>query len=203
MRTLGKFIGRILLALIVVGITMWFLGPYEDTSFETTFDESLLADDVDAYFKSQEIPILNIRENSEKSVICAVNEEAKTPLSVVYLYGFSASSQEIRPVPDDVASALGANLVYTRFQGHRRDNSAAIADGTVTGWMADVVEALTVARRIGDKVLILSTSTGGTLTALALHKPELQKDVVGVVFVLPNFGVNDLRSGSRRTELVG
>ena len=182
---------------------MWFLGPYEDTSFETTFDESLLADDVDAYFKSQEIPILNIRENSEKSVICAVNEEAKTPLSVVYLYGFFASSQEIRPVPDDVASALGANLVYTRFQGHRRDNSTAIADGTVTGWMADVVEALTVARSIGDKVLTLSTSTGGTLTALALHKPELQKDVVGVVFVLPNFGVNDLRSGSRRTELVG
>ena len=56
---------------------------------------------------------------------------------------------------------------------------------------ADVVEALAVARRIGDKVLILSTSTGGTLTALALHKPELQKDVVGVVFVSPNFGVNN------------
>ena len=52
MRTLGKFIGRTLLALIVVGITMWFLGPYEDTSFETTFDESLLDDGVDAYFKS-------------------------------------------------------------------------------------------------------------------------------------------------------
>ena len=190
MRTLGKFIGRILLALIVVGITMWFLGPYEDTSFETTFDESLLDDGVDAYFKSQEIPILNIREDSEKRVVWAGDEEAKTPLSVVYLHGFSASSQEIRPVPDDVASALGANLVYTRFQGHGRD-SAAMADGTVTGWMADVVEALTVARRIGDKVLILSTSTGGTLTALALHKPELQTDVVGVVFVSPNFGVNN------------
>ena len=190
MRTLGKFIGRILLVLIVVGITMWFLGPYEDTSFETTFDESLLDDGVDAYLKSQEIPILNIRENSEKRVIWAGDEEAKTPLSVVYLHGFSASSQEIRPVPDDVASALGANLLYTRFQGHGRD-SGAMADGTVTGWMADVVEALAVARRIGDKVLILSTSTGGTLTALALHKPELQKNIVGVVFVSPNFGVNN------------
>ena len=103
MRTLGKFIGRTLLVLIVVGITMWFLGPYEDTSFETTFDESLLDDGVDAYLKSQEIPILNIRENSEKRVIWAGDEEAKTPLSVVYLHGFSASSQEIRPVPDDVA----------------------------------------------------------------------------------------------------
>ncbi|MDE1130052.1 MAG: hypothetical protein OSA49_00680 [Ascidiaceihabitans sp.] len=172
MRTVGKFIGRILLALIVVGITMWFLGPYEDTSFETTFDQSLLDNGVGAYFKSQEIPILNIRENSEKRVIWAGDEDAKTPLSVVYLHGFSASSQEIRPVPDDVASSLGANLIYTRFQGHGRD-SAAMAEGTVKGWMADVVEALAVARRVGDKVLILSTSTGGTLTALALHKPEL------------------------------
>ena len=72
MRTLGKFIGRTLLVLIVVGVTMWFLGPYEDTSFETTFDESLLDDGVDAYLKSQEIPSLNIRENSEKRVIWAV-----------------------------------------------------------------------------------------------------------------------------------
>ena len=71
MRTIGKFIGRILLALIVVGIAMWFLGPYEDTSFETTFDESFLDDGVDAYFKSQKTSILNIRENSEKRVIWA------------------------------------------------------------------------------------------------------------------------------------
>ena len=76
-------------------------------------------DGVDAYFQSQEIPTLNIREDSEKRVIWAGDVEAKTPLSVVYLHGFSASSQEIRPVPDDVASALGANLVYTRFQGAR------------------------------------------------------------------------------------
>ena len=38
---------------------------------------------------------------------------------------------------------------------------------------ADTVEALAIARRVGEKVLILSTSTGGTLTALALHEPEL------------------------------
>ena len=57
--------------------------------------------------------------------------------------------------------------------------------------MADAVEALAVPRRVGKKVMIMSTSTGGTLAALALHRPELQKDVVGVVFVSPNFGVNN------------
>ena len=190
MRMIGKFVGRTLLALFVMGCVMWFIGPYEDTSFKISFDDGLLEGGVDAYLKIQEAPILNIREDSEKRVIWAGDKEGKTPLSVVYLHGFSASSQEIRPVPDDVASALGANLVYTRFQGHGRD-SAAMAEGTVKGWMADVVEALAVARRVGDKVLIISTSNGGTLAALALHNPELQTNVAGVVFVSPNFGVNN------------
>jgi pimeloyl-ACP methyl ester carboxylesterase len=190
MRAFGKFVGRVLLALIFVGVLMWFFGPFEDVSFDTAFDESQLDGGVDAYLVGQEAQILNIRDDSEKRVIWAGEAEVKTPLSVVYLHGFSASSEEIRPVPDKVAAALGANLVYTRFQGHGRD-SGAMAESTVTGWMADAVEALAVARRVGDKVLILSTSTGGTLTALALHEPQLQTDVVGVVFVSPNFGVNN------------
>jgi pimeloyl-ACP methyl ester carboxylesterase len=190
MRALGKFIGRVLLALIVVGIAMWYFGPYEDVRFDTAFDESQLDGGVDAYLAAQEAQVPNIRDDSEKRVIWASAPETKTPLSIVYLHGFSASSQEIRPVPDDLAAALGANLVYTRFQGHGRDSDA-MAEGRVTGWMADTVEALAVARAVGEKVLILSTSTGGTLTALALHRPELQKDVVGTVFVSPNFGVNN------------
>lgn len=190
MRMFGKFMGRVLLALIVVVAGMWVFGPYEDVSFETTFDESRLEGGVDAYFAQQEAQVPSIRKDSEKRVIWAGEAEVKTRLSVVYMHGFSASSQEIRPVPDDVAVALGANLVYTRFRGHGRDSDA-MAEGTVTGWMEDLVEALAVARRVGEKVLILSTSTGGTLTALALHKHELQKDVVGVVFVSPNFGVNN------------
>ena len=105
-------------------------------------------------------------------MICAGAAETKAPLSIVYLHGFSASSEEIRPVPDDVAAALGANLVHTRFKGHGRDGDA-MAEGSVPTWMADAVEALAVARRVGKKVMIMSTSTGGTLAALALHRPEL------------------------------
>jgi alpha-beta hydrolase superfamily lysophospholipase len=190
MRTFGKLAWRGLMALMVVGIAMWLFGPYEDVSFDAAYDESQLDGGVDAYLEAREAQVLNIRDNSEKRVIWAGAVEVKTPVAVVYMHGFSASSQEIRPVPDDVAAALGANLIYTRFQGHGRDNDA-MGESTVKGWMADTVEALAIARRVGEKVLILSTSTGGTLTALALHEPELQKDVVGVVFVSPNFGVNN------------
>ena len=190
MRVFGKFVGRVLLALIVVAVGLWNFGPYEDVSFDTDFDETQLDDGVQAYFDAGEAQVPNIRPDSHKRVIWAGEAEAKTPLSVVYFHGFSASSQEIRPVPDEVAAALGANLIYTRFQGHGRDGDA-MAEATVGGWMADAVEALAVARRVGDRVIIMSASTGGTLAAMALHKPELQKDVAGVVFVSPNFGVNN------------
>lgn len=190
MRALGKFIGRVLLALIVVLGLMWIFGPYEDVSFDVAFDESQLDGGVQAYFDAAEAQVLNIRPDNHKRVIWAGEPETKTPLSIVYLHGFSASSGEIRPVPDLVATALGANLVFTRFKGHGRDGDA-MAESTVPAWMNDAVEALAVARRVGERVIVMSTSTGGTLAALALHKPELQKDVVGVVFVSPNFGINN------------
>jgi hypothetical protein len=150
MRTFGKLAGRVLMALMVVGIAMWLFGPYEDVSFDAAYDESQLDGGVDAYLEAREAQVLNIRDNSEKRVIWAGAVEVKTPVAVVYMHGFSASSQEIRPVPDDVAAALGANLIYTRFQGHGRDNDA-MSESTVKGWMADTVEALAIARRVGGK----------------------------------------------------
>lgn len=190
MKAFGKLVGRVLLALIVVCIALWYFGPYEDVSFETAFDESQLDVGVQAYLDGREAQVLDIRADSHKRVIWAGAAELKTPMSVVYLHGFSASSQEIRPVPDDVATALGANLVFTRFQGHGRDSDA-MGESSVTGWMADTVEALAVARRVGEKVLVIATSTGGTLAAMALSEPALQKDVVGVVFVSPNFAISN------------
>lgn len=89
-----------------------------------------------------------------------------------------------------MARALGANLVYTRLKGHGRDGPA-MAEATASGWMEDMAEALAVARRVGDRVIILSTSTGGTLTALALPE-EMAQGVVGAVLVSPNFRVNNV-----------
>jgi pimeloyl-ACP methyl ester carboxylesterase len=194
MRTFGKWLGRVLLMIVVLGVGLWVVGPYEPVDVNTKFDQTQLSDGVQAYFDQSEAAFSDIRPDSNKRVIWANEPEVKTPLSIVYFHGFSASSEEIRPVPDNVAAALGANLVYTRFQGHGRDGDA-MAEATASNWMNDAVEALAVARAVGDKVIILTTSTGGTIAALALHEPELQNDVAGVVFVSPNFGINNPAAG--------
>jgi len=58
-------------------------------------------------------------------------------------------------------------------------------------WMQDVAEGLAAARAVGQQVVVISTSTGGTLIAAAALDPDLSDKVVATIFVSPNFGVNN------------
>ncbi len=190
MRRFGWVLGRVVLALIVVGGLVYWFGPREEVNLVPVFDDRRFGEGVQVYFESTESAFDDIVPGVEKRVIWQDGfKEQRTPYSVLYVHGFSASSEEIRPVPDRVAEALGANLVYTRLQGHGRDGEA-MAEGTASGWMRDMAEGVAAARAVGDKVVILSTSTGGTLAAAAALNPDLSEDVVAMVFVSPNFGVN-------------
>lgn len=114
----------------------------------------------------------------------------KTPVAVVYLHGFSTSSAEIRPVPDLVAKALGASLYYNRLTGHALSSVSlgAALGATMPGdWIRDTAEALAVGRRLGDRVVVIATSTGGTLATNAAVNPAMSQNVVGYVLISPNF----------------
>ncbi|AXT25623.1 alpha/beta hydrolase [Ruegeria sp. AD91A] len=190
MRRFGWILGRALLALVVLGGLVYWFGPREEVNLHPTFDSRKFGEGVQVYFESTESAYDDIVPGVEKRVVWQDGfKEQRTPYSVLYIHGFSASSEEIRPVPDLVADALGANLVYTRLQAHGRDGPA-MAEGTASGWMQDMAEGLAAARAVGEKVIVISTSTGGTLAAAAALDVDLSRDVVGMVFVSPNFGVN-------------
>ncbi len=179
-------------AILFLGLAMaglWLLGPREPVVTDIRFDASALSQGVDAYLAQQEARFDDITPGVEKQVVWANGPEQKTPLSIVYLHGFSATAQEVRPLPDLVAQALGANLVFTRLAGHGR-SSEAMAEPEVEHWMHDVAEALAIAHRIGDRVVVLGTSTGATLAALAAHE-DMGVQMSGVVLIAPNFRVNN------------
>ena len=179
----------LLLAVLVGGLFLF--GPYEPVETDASFEPRRFGEGVQVYFESIESRFDDIRPDSAKRVIWVPGKkEQRTPLSIVYLHGFSASSQEIRPVPDEVAAALGANLVYTRFRGHGRGNDA-MADGSVQTWMQDAAEALAAGRAVGEEVIVISTSTGSTVAALALLDKQMSAKVKGAVLVSPNFGINN------------
>ena len=193
MRVFGKWLGRVILALAVVGAGAWMFGPYEPVEVGVSFDERKFGEGVGVYLESVEAAFDDITPGVEKRVIWAGEREAKTPVAVLYVHGFSATSEELRPVPDRVAEAYGANLVFTRIRGHGRPGEA-MGPPRVKDWMEDVAEALAVARAVGDEVIVIATSTGCTLVAEALLQPDNAKGVKAVAFVSPNFAIHDSKS---------
>lgn len=157
---------------------------------DTSLDK-LGLDDIDAYLSASEFRFSGLRKGLGRQVIWADPQlRAKTAVSVIYIHGFSASSGELRPLPDLVARALGANLYYARLAGHGLDDADALGQATLVDWTADMAEALAIGRLLGDKVVVISTSTGSSLVTWALARPALARDIAATVFISPNYGLH-------------
>lgn len=182
---------RPLIATLAVGLAVFLLGP--TVPIDTTVHDLVLPPDLDRYLTESEASVPGIRPGTEKLILWAnAAERSRTPLSLVYLHGFSATRQETRPLSEQIAHRLGANLFYTRLTGHGRDG-AALARASVNDWLNDAVEALEIGRQLGDRVVVIGSSTGATL-ATWLATTQQTPDLTAVVLLSPNFGVQDGRA---------
>jgi esterase/lipase len=121
-----------------------------------------LPQDLDRYLREKEAGIPGITPGAEKTIVWAGKPGVKTPFSIIYLHGFTATRQEVAPVYDDVARAIGANIFYTRLAGHGM-NGESLAAATLADWINDTWEAYMIGERIGDRVIVAATSTGAPL----------------------------------------
>ena len=117
----------------------------------------------------------------------------RTEWSVVYVHGFSATRQETAPLAQQVAERLGANLFETRLTGHGLQNHALVG-ATAEDWLEDSVEALATGAALGERIVVVATSTGATLITALLDHP-LMTSVDALVFLSANY---DLRSKDAR-----
>ncbi|MXU65566.1 alpha/beta hydrolase [Oceanomicrobium pacificus] len=183
-----KIAGFLILIAVLLLILFLLFGPREPVDTAVQFDDGQLPEDLDAYLAAAEVDVPDLKPGAEKRIVWAGAAKEKTPLAIVYVHGFSATAEEIRPVPDRVAEALGANLYFTRLRGHGRDG-AALATASVRHWAEDVAEAMAIGRRLGERVILMGTSTGATVSMLAALDPEMRRDLAGMIFVSPNFGL--------------
>lgn len=188
MRRIGRWLGRALLLCAAAGAGAWVLVPRTGVGPVPQFEAAGLDADPDGWLAAREAVFDDIVPGTRKRILWAGAPGVRTPVALVYLHGFSATSEEIRPVPDQVAAALGANLYFARLAGHGRDG-AALASARADDWMLDLAEAVAVGTRIGERLVIVGTSTGGTLAALAATDPDLSARIAGVILVSPNFGL--------------
>lgn len=169
---------------------LFVLGPYEPVDLAVRFDDSSIGVDPDAYLARREAVFDDIESGARKRIIWAGQAGAKTPLSIIYLHGFSASAEETRPVADQVAQGLGANLYFARLAGHGR-RPAAMALPLANDWMVDMAEAMAIGRALGDEVIVISTSTGGTIAALGALDDQIAARLKGIAFISPNFAIKN------------
>jgi pimeloyl-ACP methyl ester carboxylesterase len=115
----------------------------------------------------------NLKPNNASRLIYFDTVPKKTPYSVVYLHGFSASTGEGSPVHLNIARALGANLYLPRLAGHGLVEDEPLLDFTADKYLDSAREALAVAKIIGEKVIVVSSSTGGTLSLILGSDPQI------------------------------
>ncbi len=180
-----------LLGVVAIIAATWGLTPSPLASLPATPE---LPADLDGYLDSREsqahsrFPLI---ADTGKRIRWQARGE-KTEWAVVYVHGFSATRQEIAPVPEMIADRLGANLFETRLTGHGRADGVML-ETTAEDWLADAAEAIAIGHRIGDRVVLMGTSTGATiLLAMAQHAQLRQAD--SIVLMSPNYAPVDPRS---------
>jgi len=187
-----KLIFKILTVILCLLFLSYFLGPkakfekVESTPLELSNNISNIA----SYVKSKEALISNIKPDNQSQFIWS-DSLKKTEYALVYLHGFSASHGECQPILQNLADRYQCNVYLPRLYKHGLDDVDAFVDMTPTGLVDSAREAIAVAKTIGKKLIIVSTSTGCTLGA---YLSAFDKDIEGLIMTSPNFDLHDQNS---------
>ena len=177
-----------LLGILVIG---FFMGPRPDYQ---SFDGLPL----DQVYSLDQIEQLIEDDNQDPRIIPGTEAQIiwydsiqKTPHSIVYFHGFSAAHPEGDPVHKLVATRFGCNLFLTRFPDHGLLDSNSYRNIVPRDWIDYGKQAIAIGKSIGDQVILMSTSTGGTVSIyLAAHDPS----IVGQILFSPNIDLYDTNS---------
>lgn len=177
---------RYLIPLILVGGV--FLGPQKD--FEKVDGKieaiNLPLAGIQAYLASQDDKVPDVFPENRAQVIWA-DSIRKTPYSIVYLHGFSASAMEGAPIHQDFAKRYGCNLLLSRLADHGRNSEESFLNLTPRALVESAKEAIALGQLLGEKVILMSCSTGGTLSAyLAAENPDI---IEAQIMYSPNIAI--------------
>jgi esterase/lipase len=174
--------------LLLLGI--YFLGPEPDQPVWDPAMPTVPQDPVELerYVAANESKH-KVKPNNEARIIWADSSKKKTPYSVVYLHGFSASQGEGDPVHRQFAKEFGCNLFLARLADHGIDTTEELLYFTPDRWWASSKQALATGKAIGEKVIVMSTSTGGTMGLILAA--EYPADVFALINLSPNIALNN------------
>jgi esterase/lipase len=189
-----KMILRFLLLLILALVLAYLMGPKPPRPKLTNLLPSVPSDlnQLENQIREREKSFKLKPDNEARFIWANDSLKAPTEFALLYLHGFSACWYEGYPVNVDFARHFGCNAYFPRMASHGIDTTDALVDMTPERLWESAKEALVIARQIGRKVVIISSSTGGTLSLkLAAEYPEL---VFGLILYSPNIAINNSKA---------
>lgn len=179
-----------LIVIVVLLAAFYILGP---KPAEPVYSTSLpaipsSATELEAFVRFNEAQH-KLKPGNEAQIVWANDSlKQKTEYAIVYLHGFSASQEEGAPVHKNIAKKFGCNLYLARLAEHGIDTTEQMVNLTAEKYWESVKQAYAIGRQLGNKVIIMGTSTGGSnALQLAANYPE----IAGIVLLSPNIEIND------------
>ncbi|MBK6264423.1 alpha/beta hydrolase [Marivirga sp. S37H4] len=198
MKSLYKKIILVILSLIIILIAVFLMGPKIK---EPEFSEDIPTvetdlNKLDEWVQAKEIMAGEIKPDNEARIVWQDSTPSKTEYALVYLHGFGASHKEGFPVNLNLADSLDANLYLARLKGHGLVAENAFEGITAEKYMQSALEALAIGQQLGEKVILMGTSTGG---AQALYMAsQFPEKVHALILYSPYIELRD----NKNAELV-
>jgi esterase/lipase len=175
------------ITLIILGV-IYFLGPHPSApKFNNNLPAIAANANLDSFVQAGE-KTHRLKPNNQARIVWADSSHQQTEYAIVYLHGFSASQMEGAPVHENIAKAFHCNLYLARLAEHGIDTTEDLLNLTAEKYWESAKLAYAIGKKLGKKVIIMSTSTGGTLSLqLAAAYPE----IAGLVMYSPNVAINN------------
>lgn len=180
----------IILFILLLLITIFLLGPrlkLDASPIESRIEPKApslgkLSEWVDA----QEAQFEGLIEGTEAHIQWANPEQPqKTELAFLYVHGFSATWKETHPVTQQLAKKYHANVFQARIAGHGMDTHA--MKSSAREWLQSMRDCWDISQQLGDKVVVVATSTGAPLSVWLTTLPGAEEKLHAFLFMAPNF----------------
>ncbi len=185
----------IIFIIVVVLAILYFIGPKPLIPTLNSKINEPITDDLKKLEKNInefETSIPNIKPDNQARIVWAdSSNKVKSEFCVVYIHGFSASCGEGYPINLNFAKRYACNMYMARLAEHGIAGSDELLNLTPENYLESAKEAVNIGRQLGKKVILMSTSTGGTLSlAIASANPWIHS----LILDSPNIEVVDKQS---------
>lgn len=185
-----KKVGIALLGLTGGLLLLFVLGPRPnfDQVDTTPFELGIGIEQVENYIhrSNQSEPTLKPDNGAQLYWVDSIGQ--KTDYVLLFLHGFSGTHHEANPMHKEFGKRYGMNTYLHRIEDHGISDPDAFEGITPKDLLESAKEGIALAKLLGDKVVIMSCSTGGTYAA---YLAQNDADISHLIFLSPNIALAD------------